>query len=216
METVGLAFYLAGQGDRAAEMFQTALADKPSPQKAAAYYYYLAGALDMARPNRGSPQGGQPGGGPAPRLAAVPESLSVGPHRAQRYAEAERELLDLLDKHDSNYDSANVRVAVREARFLLSNICAVQNRLAQAEEWLEQILDEFPEDVAARNDLGYLWADQGRHLNRALTMVRAAVEREPHNRAYRDSLGWVYFRLGRYADAVRELEQAARSDKPTV
>ncbi len=59
------------------------------------------------------------------------------------------------------------------------------------------------------NDLGYLWADENRHLSRAMKMIRKAVEAEPDNGAYRDSLGWVLYRLGRYEEAIAELEKAA-------
>ncbi|MDP7304011.1 MAG: hypothetical protein QGG09_12980, partial [Pirellulaceae bacterium] len=76
------------------------------------------------------------------------------------------------------------------------------------------VLDEFPEDIGAKNDLGYLWADQGKHLHRALVMIKKAVEAEPENVAYRDSLGWVYYRLGRFADAIRELKIATAGDEP--
>ena len=88
----------------------------------------------------------------------------------------------------------------------------MKHRLPEAEEWLQQVLDEYPDDVAACNDLGYLWADQGTHLERALKMIRHAVEAEPNNAAYRDSLGWVLYRLGRYPAAVVELEKAAAKE----
>jgi tetratricopeptide (TPR) repeat protein len=103
---------------------------------------------------------------------------------------------------------------MRDARLVLSNICVQENNMEEAEEWLEQVLDEFPEDIGALNDLGYLWADQNKHLQRALDMVRRAVEGEPDNAAYRDSLGWVLYRLGRYPEAVQELEKAAAGDDP--
>ena len=48
-------------------------------------------------------------------------------------------------------------------------------------------------------------------------MIQQAVAAEPDNAAYRDSLGWVLYRLGRYPEAVVELEKAAaRSPTPTV
>ena len=81
--------------------------------------------------------------------------------------------------------------------------------LPAAEEWLAQVLDEFPDDTGAMNDLGYLWADENKRLGRAEEMIRAAVAAEPDNAAYRDSLGWVLFRLGKYPQAVAELKQAA-------
>ena len=45
-------------------------------------------------------------------------------------------------------------------------------------------------------------------------MIRQAVDAEPDNMAYRDSLGWVLFRLGKYPEAVAELEKAAAGKKP--
>ena len=44
-------------------------------------------------------------------------------------------------------------------------------------------------------------------------MIQQAVDAEPENPAYRDSLGWVLFRLGRYPEAVAELEKAAVGKK---
>jgi tetratricopeptide (TPR) repeat protein len=62
------------------------------------------------------------------------------------------------------------------------------------------------------NDLGYLWADQNKHLHRALEMTRAAVAAEPDRVAYLDSLGWALYRLGQFEKALGPLEKAAASD----
>ena len=98
------------------------------------------------------------------------------------------------------------------ARSSLSGLCVLKHRLPEAEEWLQQVLDEFPDDVGASNDLGYLWADQGVHLDRAWQMIGRAVAAEPENAAYRDSLGWILYRLGRFPEAVVELEKAAAKE----
>jgi Flp pilus assembly protein TadD len=45
-------------------------------------------------------------------------------------------------------------------------------------------------------------------------MIVVAVAAEPENRAYRDSLGWVYYRLGRFREAVTELEKALDDKQP--
>ena len=92
---------------------------------------------------------------------------------------------------------------------MLSNLCVDQHDLSASEQWLEQILDEYPGDIGAMNDLGYLWADQGKHLYRARKMIEQAVAAEPNNAAYRDSLGWVLYQSGNFDAAVRELEAAA-------
>jgi Flp pilus assembly protein TadD len=96
----------------------------------------------------------------------------------------------------------------------MSNICIARERLDEAAEWLEQMLDEFPQDVGVMNDLGYLLVDQGHSLEHALRMIRRAVEAEPHNAAYRDSLGWAYYRLGQYDVAIAELKTAVSVDNP--
>ncbi len=96
----------------------------------------------------------------------------------------------------------------------MSALCVVQGRMDEAEEWLQQVLDEYPDDVGANNDLGFLWADENKHLDRALKMIAAAVAAEPENRAYRDSLGWVFYRLGRFPEAVAELEKAVDEKQP--
>jgi Flp pilus assembly protein TadD len=96
----------------------------------------------------------------------------------------------------------------------LSNIALKRGRVEDSVEWLEQVLDEYPDDVAALNDLGYLWADRGEHLNRALAMCRRAVAVEPANRAYRDSLAWALFKLDRPEEALREIELAVKDAEP--
>jgi tetratricopeptide (TPR) repeat protein len=54
-----------------------------------------------------------------------------------------------------------------------------------------------------------MFADRGENLDEALALIKKALEYEPNNGAYLDSLGWVYYRLGRYEEAVRYLERAA-------
>lgn len=58
------------------------------------------------------------------------------------------------------------------------------------------------------NYLGYSLVDQGLKLDEALDMIKTAVEMRPTDGYIVDSLGWVYYRLGRFEEAVRELERA--------
>ena len=68
------------------------------------------------------------------------------------------------------------------------------------------------------NYLGYMLADKGIRLPEALQMIRKAVDQEPMNGAYLDSLGWVYFKMGDYELAEENLRQAVERDQsdPTV
>lgn len=58
------------------------------------------------------------------------------------------------------------------------------------------------------NYLAYSWVDMGLNIERSFEMLKQAVELAPDDGAIVDSLGWAYYRLGRYDDAVRELEKA--------
>ena len=60
------------------------------------------------------------------------------------------------------------------------------------------------------NYLGYSWIDQGIHLDEGLKIIGMAVKKEPKNGAFVDSLGWAYYRLGNYVDALRYLELASQ------
>jgi tetratricopeptide (TPR) repeat protein len=59
------------------------------------------------------------------------------------------------------------------------------------------------------NYLGYMLADRGVKLDDALSMVQKAVQLDPQNGAYLDSLGWVYFKMGQYALAEANLRKAS-------
>ena len=71
----------------------------------------------------------------------------------------------------------------------------------------------------ACNYLGYMWADHNMNLDEAETMIRRALESEPNNASYLDSLGWVEFRKGKFDQALTDLLRAAKGaerDDPVV
>lgn len=105
---------------------------------------------------------------------------------------------------------ANDDDLVRLARSNLSVIYVNREDYSAGERELEILLDKYPDDIGVFNDLGYLWADQGKNLERAETMIRKAVEGDPENGAYLDSLGWVLFKRGKLKEAVEPLEKAAK------
>jgi Flp pilus assembly protein TadD len=82
---------------------------------------------------------------------------------------------------------------------------------AQAD--LKKALELVPETQPAgraqvMNYLAYSWVDRGENIDEAFKMLQKAVELAPRDGMIIDSLGWAYYRLGRYDDAVRELEKA--------
>jgi tetratricopeptide (TPR) repeat protein len=69
-------------------------------------------------------------------------------------------------------------------------------------------LDPARSDEAC-NYLAYMWADRGENLAEAEQLIRRALELDPSNGAYLDTLGWVYFRQGRYEESLTELLRAS-------
>lgn len=61
------------------------------------------------------------------------------------------------------------------------------------------------------NYLGYMWADHNMNLDEAETMIRRALQSDPNNASYLDSLGWVEFRKGQFDRALDNLLQAAKT-----
>lgn len=208
IEAVALRLYEAEQYDRAANLFRSLLSRELPADGQAVCRYFLAGALEMC----GSTDEAVRWAEEAAVRRPDSHSFQIRPawtlQHARRYADSEKRYQDLLSRWGRDYKTPGVREAVRQVRLALAAQFADQTRIADAEEQLQQVLDEFPEDAAAGNDLGYMWADRGLHLQRALAMTRSAVAANPQNSAYRDSLGWVYFRLERYDEAVKELEQS--------
>ena len=77
-----------------------------------------------------------------------------------------------------------------------------------AEADFRKALELNPEQPQVLNYLAYTWADMGVNLEEARVMLEKAVSLAREDGHIADSLGWVYYRLGRYEDALRELERA--------
>ncbi|HPO03588.1 MAG TPA: tetratricopeptide repeat protein, partial [Treponemataceae bacterium] len=75
-------------------------------------------------------------------------------------------------------------------------------------EWYEKALSLEPANATALNGLGYVLADTGRDLTRALSFCKKALDSSPDNPAYLDSLGWVYFKLGLSPEAKNHTRRA--------
>jgi len=117
---------------------------------------------------------------------------------AERYAEAEAAVREALQRDPRNNG-------------LLIQLSLIQERLgrfAEAEATLRQVLERDADNATALNNLGYYLAERGERLEEALQLIRRAVNIEPNNGAFLDSLGWVYFQMGNLDEAERYLEQA--------
>ena len=94
----------------------------------------------------------------------------------------------------------------------------------RAKEWPKaeadflRALELRPDQPQVLNYLGYSWVDLGMNLQPALEMIEKAVAAAPNDGYIIDSLGWAFYRLGRYDDAIEKLEQAVqlRPDDPEI
>ncbi len=107
-------------------------------------------------------------------------------------------------------DNEEVIKAIRPS---LSVIYVNQGDYAKGEAELERLLEKFPDEAGPNNDLGYLYAEQGKNLEKAESMIRKALLDDTDNRAYLDSLGWVLFKRGKAKEALEPLTKAAEKMK---
>lgn len=204
---------IGGEVGKAAELFSELAQDDEFPN-VGAVQFYLSAALGLDGQYDAALIAAERAATELPDTIAAQVRPGWVLFLAKRWDEARQRYLKVLERYGDEFGSPAIREAVRETKSTLSSIDVYLQEPARAEEWLEQVLDEFPGDIGALNDLGYLWAERGTHLQRALRMTRQAVEAQPENEAYRDSYGWALYRLKRYEDALEQLRKAAQADPP--
>ena len=104
------------------------------------------------------------------------------------------------------------------AVFVKGSVYEREKKYEQAEEAFKQVLSSDPQNAVALNYLGYMLADRGVRLDEALNYVKKAIDLDPANGAYLDSLGWAYYKLGKYDLAEQNLSKAVQRtpNDPTV
>src|SRR5690606_32469579 len=75
-------------------------------------------------------------------------------------------------------------------------------------ELLKQCTAVEPKDGGCFNSLAYLYAEDNIELDKAFTYAQQALEEEPKNGAYLDTMAWVYYRKGLYVEALKEWNEA--------
>jgi tetratricopeptide (TPR) repeat protein len=131
--------------------------------------------------------------------------------------------MEKWDKAAEAYDLAVERMGELEPRhwqilYTRGIVMERAKRWERAEADFLKALELYPDQPLVLNYLGYSWVEKGLHLDRALEMIKTAVKKRPHDGYITDSLGWVYYKLGRYEEAVPELERAVelRPEDPII
>jgi tetratricopeptide (TPR) repeat protein len=143
-------------------------------------------------------------GGPEDREVYV--RLGIMYTRAKLWKEAEEALAKAEALSSKPDDKAQVW-------FLLGDTHQHQKMFDQAEAEFRKVLSAVsptdPQSAATLNYLGYMNADRGVKLDESLNYIKQALTLDPNNSAYLDSLGWVYFRQGKYELAEENLTKAS-------
>ncbi|MGO9084034.1 MAG: tetratricopeptide repeat protein [Candidatus Sulfotelmatobacter sp.] len=135
--------------------------------------------------------------------------------RAKRWKDAEEALGKAEQLSTKTDDKASVW-------FLYGDTYQRQKKFDEAEAEFKKVLAAIspsdPQAAATLNYLGYMNADRGVKLEESLNYIKQALAFEPTNGAYLDSLGWAYFKLGKYDLAEENLAKAAvhMGSDPTV
>jgi tetratricopeptide (TPR) repeat protein len=150
-------------------------------------------------------------------LKGTPDDREVYIALAQMYSRLKRwndaeEAISKADQLSTKPDDKQYTAFVR------GSIYERQKKYDQAETQFKQILVTDPQNAMTLNYLGYMLADRGVRLDEALGYIKKAVELDPANGAYLDSLGWAYFKLGKYDLAEENLNKAIQHtpNDPTV
>lgn len=116
-------------------------------------------------------------------------------------------------------DAANQAYAVARgserkqiARLTLATAQQMSGDFKGAETTLRDLLKETPGNPIALNNLGYFLLERDDRVSEAFDLIQQAVKIDPTNPSYLDSLGWAYFRLGKFADAEKNLKDALLID----
>jgi tetratricopeptide (TPR) repeat protein len=137
--------------------------------------------------------------------------LAIMDQRLKRWSDAEEALNKAEQLSTKSEDKEYVY-------FLRGSTYEREKKYDEAEAEFKKVLAVNPQSAATLNYLGYMNADRGLQLEESLTYIKQAVSLEPTNGAYLDSLGWAYFKLGKYDLAEESLNKASlhMASDPTV
>ena len=94
---------------------------------------------------------------------------------------------------------------------LFFDIVGLDDRMtnhAPYERQLRRVLEKHPDNTLVLNALGYHLAERSDRYQDAHDLLAHAVELEPNDYSYRDSLGWALFKLGQFREALVEVERS--------
>jgi tetratricopeptide (TPR) repeat protein len=93
----------------------------------------------------------------------------------------------------------------------LANAYEELKQFDHAEDVLRALIAKDAKDDVALNALGYMLIDRGMKLDEAIGFIKRALAVDPASPSYLDSLGWAYFKQGKFAEAIPPLELSTKA-----
>jgi tetratricopeptide (TPR) repeat protein len=231
---LGFAYQELGQMDKAIAVFEEARKASPDDPSVAAYLvdaniaakkYAAAAALaraaaeehpDDLRLARLEAQALRQSGKPD-------EGVTVLEKAAKQHADDPTAYVALAQYYSEADRSAQAIQVLKDARtkfpddtsivFELGAVFDKEKKFADAEATFRELLTQDPENAAALNYLGYMLAERGERLDESVGLLKKALEMEPDNGSYLDSLGWAYYKEDKLDLAEDNLKRAADQQK---
>ena len=142
--------------------------------------------------------------------------------------EAYTESLDKLDANKALKGDTKDKLKDR-TRYILTGLYVDNKEVEKAAKELQTLIKRNPDSATYKNDLGFIWADNGMNIEESEKLVREAIAQDKKdkeklkkegkldevkaNAAYLDSLGWVLYKQKKYKEALPPLKEAAADDE---
>lgn len=126
--------------------------------------------------------------------------------------------LGFLENRKNNYKKAGEYYSIAiekepengEYKLSLAMIAEKEGNRSQTIKILEELVSGGNNTAEVLNYLGYMYAEEGINLDKAVRLLKEAVLMDPENGAYLDSLGWAYFKKDEFQKAAEKLSEAAK------
>ncbi len=137
-------------------------------------------------------------------LASDPSNVDIYVNLSQVYLQGKK----YADAEEVLRRAETLKLDSERLKFQLATIYERQKDFDRAEELFKEIIKENPKNAVALNYIGYMLADRGVRLQEAVQYVTEALDLDPNNGAYLDSLGWAFFKMNELDKAEKYLLQA--------
>jgi tetratricopeptide (TPR) repeat protein len=185
---------------------------KEDPEKSLKHYLAMRGGREYLAAQNGIMQIHIKMGATDKALQHIQKQRKQDTKNSQAYFLMEVELLNRTGQYEASLTVLNDALLAynndTDLRYSRAMVAEKLGNMGQLEEDLAFIIDKNPNNATALNALGYTLADRTKRLDEALKLIQQARIISPSDPAILDSLGWVYFRLGRMQESLELLKKA--------